>query len=257
MCSFPTIDLAAAVIVTSTELADRLHVPSIGRVHPLVGTSATEPGAPSTRARIDEAPALDAAAAHALTLAGIGADAVSAFDLYSCFPAAVQLGMHAFGIAADDPRPRTVTGGLPFFGGPGANYTLHGIACLVEFCREHPGDVAAMVGLGGMIDDFAVGLYSSEPPERLFRASIAPIAAIEPVETVPTAVGAGVIEAATVLHDRDRGPVAAPAIVRLPDGRRVGARPADPVAPAQLTGLSLVGRAVTLGDDAGRATYEL
>jgi len=257
MCSFPTVDLAAAVIITSTELADRLGVPSARRVHPLVGVGAKESGAPSTRTQIDDAPALDAAAAHALELAGIDAEAVSAFDFYSCFPAAIQLGMRAFGVTSDDGRPLTVTGGLPFFGGPGANYTLHGIACLVEFCRDHPGDVAAMVGLGGMIDDFAVGLYSTEAPTRPFQASTAPVAAHVEVTTVRTASGPGVIEAATVLHDRDRGPAAVPAIVRLPDGRRVGARPADPNAAQALSGLAIVGRAVTLVEMDGHTTYEL
>lgn len=257
MCSFPTIDLAAAVIVTSRALADRLGVPASRRVYPWVGVGAKEPGAPSTRERIDSAPALDGAAAHAVALAGIEAGDVSAFDLYSCFPAAVQLGMHAFGVALDDRRPRTVTGGLPFFGGPGANYTLHGIACLVEHCRQNPADIGAMVGLGGMIDDFAVGLYSSEPPRQPFSAATAPLAASNPVTTARTASGPGVIEAATVLHDRDRGPVAAPAIVRLPDGRRVGARLRAGAHAAALSGLTLVGRDVTLGDAEGSTTYEL
>ena len=257
MCSFPTIDLAAAVIVTSTELADQLGVPSAQRVHPWVGVGAKESGAPSTRTRIDDAAALDAAAGHALALAGIEADDVSAFDFYSCFPAAVQLGMRAFGVAADDQRPRTLTGGLPFFGGPGANYTLHGIACIVEFCRRHSGNVAAMVGLGGMVDDFAVGLYSSETPRRPFSAADAPLRKIEPVATAHVATGSGVIEAATVLHDRDDGPVAAPAIVRLADGRRVGARLADPRLAARISGLTLVGRAVTLAAGEGCITYEL
>ena len=257
MCSFPTIDLAAAVIVTSCELADRLGVPAAGRVYPWVGVGAKEPGAPSARERIDSAPALDAAAALALSLAGIEADDVSVFDLYSCFPAAVQLGMRAFGLAIDDRRPRTVTGGLPFFGGPGANYTLHGIACLVEHCRQNPGQIAAMVGLGGMIDDFAVGIYASEPPRLQFSAATAPVAGTDPVATARTASGPGVIEAATVLHDRDRGPFAAPAIVRLPDGRRVGARLGADAQPAELSELTLVGRDVVLTDAEAGATYEL
>ena len=44
---------------------------------------------------------------------------VAAFDLYSCFPSAVEVAMKEIGIAEDDPRPISVTGGLPFFGGPG------------------------------------------------------------------------------------------------------------------------------------------
>jgi hypothetical protein len=34
----------------------------------------------------------------------------------------------ALGIAVDDPRPLTVTGGLAYHGGPGNNYCTHAIA---------------------------------------------------------------------------------------------------------------------------------
>ena len=67
----------------------------------------------------------------------------------------------------------------------------------------------------------------------------------------------GVIEGATVLHERDLGPVAAPAIVRLPDGHRVGARLADAALAAELSEQPLVGRAVTLVERDGTTVYEL
>lgn len=257
MCSFPTVDLAAAVIVTSTTLADRLAVPAAQRVYPWAAARSKEQGPPSARPQIDRTPAFDAAAATVLELAGIGPDDVDVFDLYSCFPAAVELGMQAFGLTLDDPRPRTVTGGLPFFGGPGANYGLHAIVGLVEHCRAHAGHVAASAGLGGMIDDFAVGLYASEPPERRFRdATATPESPL--VDIVHTASGPATVEAATVLHERDRGPMALPAIVRLPNGCRLGARPADPGLAAATSGTSIVGRAVRLSSPGdGATTFEL
>ena len=49
------------------------------------------------------------------------------FDLYSCFPSAVEIACQEMGIAEDDPRGLTVTGGLPYFGGPGNNYVTHSI----------------------------------------------------------------------------------------------------------------------------------
>ncbi len=257
MCSFPTADLAAAVIVVSTELADRLHVPPSKRVHPWVGVGAKEFGPPSIRPTIDAAGSLDQAVAIALTLSGISADDIGAFDFYSCFPAAIQLGMRAFGVGVGDPRPKTVTGGLPFFGGPGANYTLHGIASLVEFCREHDGSVGAMVGLGGMVDDFSVGLYSTASPSHGFQSDNVVDDGSAAVPIARSASGPGVIEASTVLHDRDQGPYAVPAIVRLPDGRRVGARIADDLGAAQLSGQSLIGRSVALSDNEGVTTYDL
>ncbi len=52
------------------------------------------------------------------------------------FRAAVELAAEALGLATDDPRGLTVTGGLPYFGGPGNNYTTHGIATLTDLLRE-------------------------------------------------------------------------------------------------------------------------
>ena len=49
------------------------------------------------------------------------------FDLYSCFPSAVEIACREIGLAEDDPRGLTVTGGLAFFGGPGNNYVTHSI----------------------------------------------------------------------------------------------------------------------------------
>ena len=60
--------------------------------------------------------------------AGIGVDDVGAFDLYSCFPSSVEAAQHSFGLTADDDRPITLTGGLPYHGGPGSNYVTHAIA---------------------------------------------------------------------------------------------------------------------------------
>ncbi len=81
------------------------------------------------RAELGTSVSAELAVAEALRVAGVGLDEVSTFDLYSCFsrsrcsPCATPVGW-----ATDDPRGLTLTGGLPFFGGPGNSYSLHGIA---------------------------------------------------------------------------------------------------------------------------------
>lgn len=259
MCSFPTVDLAAALVVMSRELADRLGVAPDRRVHPHAITLGHEVGPPSVRPDISRTRALTDAATRALEAAGVAPEDIDAFDLYSCFPAAVQLGMAAFGVGEDDPRPRTATGGLPYFGGPGAAYTLHGIVSIVERCRVNDGRVGAVVGLGGAVDDFSVGLYAADAPDHgcaLETETVYPDEA--PVPIVRTADGIAVVEACTVMHERDAGTVGAPVIARLPDGSRIGARAADAELPAALSGSSLVGREVRITSvDDDKAFYEL
>jgi acetyl-CoA C-acetyltransferase len=259
MCSFPTIDLAASVIVTSEDLADRIGTTS-ARVHPWGITCAKEAGPPSTWVEMHRSAALAAAVEQMLGGAGISADDISGFDLYSCFPAAVQLATGAFGFDPfTDPRPLTRTGGLPYFGGPGASYSLHGIVCTVDAVRADAGSVSAVVGVGGSCNDFSVGLYSVDEPRRPGRFVEATdiTEALEPlaVPHAQEANGTAVVDAMTIFHERDAGPVSAPLIARLPDGSRVGARPADPELPATLSGTSLVGREVRLTTVDGTTTY--
>jgi hypothetical protein len=69
--------------------------------------------------------------------------------------------------------------------------------------------------------------------------------------------GRAVVDAMTVLHDRARGPVAAPVIARFDDGSRIGVRAGDPALPATLAGTNLVGTEIVIDNDDGRATYAL
>ena len=110
--------------------------------------------------------ALRTAVDRTLDRTSVSTDELVGFDLYSCFPAAVQIALDAFGVDPSDPRPFTQTGGLPYFGGPGASYSLHGVACTVERVRAGDGAVGAVVGVGGGCNDFAVGLYSVDEPRR-------------------------------------------------------------------------------------------
>ena len=103
----------------------------------------------SERPELHRSPAIRLAGAAALEAAGLGIDDVASIDLYSCFPAVVQMAAAELGLAVDDPaRPLTLTGGLTFGGGPGNNYTSHGIARAVGALREAPGSTALVTGLG-------------------------------------------------------------------------------------------------------------
>ena len=85
-------------------------------------------------------PAAQRVADQALAYAGVTVGDIDHFDFYSCFPIAVSnTACDGLGLAHDDPRGLTVTGGLPFFGGPGNNYSMHAIATVLEKLRADPG----------------------------------------------------------------------------------------------------------------------
>ncbi|MET0454811.1 MAG: acetyl-CoA acetyltransferase [Mycobacterium sp.] len=144
------------------------------------------------------------AVAEALRVAGIGIDEVSTFDLYSCFPFPVFAVCDQFGLAADDPRGLTLTGGLPYFGGPGNSYSLHGIAETVVEMRSKPGSFGLVGANGGVMSKYSVGIYGTEPadwrPDRSTGLQ-RDIAALPKVSVTRDADGPGVIETYSVRYD--------------------------------------------------------
>ena len=100
-----------------------------------------------------------------LAVAGIGLDDVATFDLYSCFPVAVFNVCDGTGLALDDPRGLTLTGGLPYFGGAGNNYSMHGIAETVAAMRSAPGQFGLVGANGGILSKYWVWVYSTTPAE--------------------------------------------------------------------------------------------
>lgn len=218
------VDMGAALLMTSAAGARALGIPPERWIHVWGGADAIEePWFVSERPDLSRAPALRGAARAALAQAGVGIDAIDCFDLYSCFPSAVELACEALGIAADDPRPLTVTGGLPYAGGPGNAYGFHAIAALRERLRGTPGATGLVTGVGWYMTRHAVGVYGSAPrppgaPPLEAAPGAPPGAAAVPLAL--DASGPGAIESYTVLHDREGAPVRGIVVGRFEDGRR-------------------------------------
>ena len=247
MNAFPNVDQGAALVVCSLSAARDAGVED-EVVYVWSGADTADVLLPTARPTLGHSPAIAAAARRAFEAAGVGADDIGAFDLYSCFPCAVEMGAEAIGVALDDRRGLTVTGGLPYFGGPGNNYTTHGIATMVERLRER-GGLGLCTGLGGFATKHGVGIYGAEPPPGGFRrgdtsADQADIDA-SAIEVATAADGVATVDGATVCYDNDGSVQAAPVIARLEDGRRVAAK-ADEAALDEMAGRSLVGHKVRI-----------
>jgi acetyl-CoA C-acetyltransferase len=248
MNSFAQVDLGSALLVTSLATARALGL-SDRCVFPWAGASHRDV-APSRRPVLDASPAIRAAGRALFEAAGIGLDDVDCFDLYSCFPIAVEVGAAEIGLALDDPRGLTLTGGMSFFGGPGNNYTSHGIAAAVLRLRER-GGLAYVSGNGGFLSKHSLGLYAAQPrptgPGFVLadtdRAQQAIDAAALPITL--EAEGEARVVGGTVVYGRDGEVESAPVVAELPDGRRLVARAAPEIL-ASLAGRSLVGERVSV-----------
>ena len=242
MTAFLGSDQGAALVVCSLAAARRAGVADRA-VFLWSGAEAVDVRFPTARPDPGRSPAI-AAAGRALFAAAsaaggtgpIGIDDLDILDLYSCFPSAVELAIEALGLAPDEPRGLTATGGLPYFGGPGNNYTTHGIAAVTDALRDSAGPgtrLGLATGLGWFVTKHALGLYGTAPPPLGFhhgdtRADQAVIdgSAVETALGVDVATPATVV-AATVVRDHAGAPTGAPLIARLPDGRHMALAPAD------------------------------
>lgn len=112
----------------------------------------------------------------------------------------------AFGLSADDPRGLTLTGGLPFFGGAGNNYSMHAIAEAVASARSVPGQFTFVGANGGMMSKYAVGVYSTTPVPWKADRSAELQAQADNAPAVPvteSAQGPATIETYSVRYDWD------------------------------------------------------
>jgi acetyl-CoA C-acetyltransferase len=199
------VNQGAAVLLMSVAAARRLGVPA-GRMVFLHGHADLRERDLMDRADLSASPAAVMAARHALEVAGITAGDVATFDLYSCFPAPVFNICDGLGIASDDPRGLTLTGGLPFFGGAGNNYAMHAIAETVQRARSNPGSFGFVGANGGIMSKYSAGVYSTAPatwsPDNSKELQ-EEIDGWPAPEQAPHADGWAAIETCTVKHARD------------------------------------------------------
>lgn len=235
------VNQGASVILTSESKARELNIPESKWVY-LHGAGQAGDDYISVRPMLDGSWAMQTALDRALEQAGAKQSDIAHFDLYSCFPCAVFSSTAALGIDwASDKRALTQTGGLPFFGGPGNNYSMHGIAAMVETLRANSGDRGLVLANGGWMTKEAAGIYSTTRPDGFTPTQ----AAAKPTEQVELSHegGRAMLETFTVAHGKG-GPEKGIIFARASDGRRLLAN----ASPAALTVLredvSPVGRSV-------------
>lgn len=202
------VDQSAGVLMTSLARARELGV-SEDRMIFLHGCAdANDIWNPIERQDFHSSPAMRLTGERALEMAGVTLEDIVAFDLYSCFPSAVQVGAEALGLALDDPRGFTVTGGLPYAGGPGNNYAMHGVVAMMQRLRERPGSFGLCTANGWYLTKQSTGVYSTRRPLKAFERQDpsvlqSRIDALPRPTVVERPSGRGRIETYTVIHERE------------------------------------------------------
>ena len=207
LCAVIEVDMAASVVMTSVDKARKLGIPESKWVFLHGCADANDLWHVTERVNYHSSPAIRTMGQKAFAMAGIGAKDLSVIDLYSCFPSAVEIACAELGIAENDPRGLTITGGLPYFGGPGNNYTMHSIVTMMEKLRGKPGAYGLCTGNGWYVTKHSAGLYSTKPVQGPWqrenpKAYQRELDGMAHPDFVEQPSGRGTIETYTVVTDR-------------------------------------------------------
>lgn len=236
------VDQAAALVLCSAARADELGIAPGRRVYALASTESNHMVPVSARDELGRCPGAALCGEAALDSAGLSVDALDLVELYSCFPVAVETYAEALGLPLT--RDLTVTGGMPFAGGPYNNYVLQATARAAELLRATERGTALVGSVSGVLTKQGFGLWSRQAPATSFlhadlSAAVAAAIATRPVRDGH--VGGARVAGYTVLHGRGQSPRAL-ALLDTTDGARVLADSADPALAARFEQEEFVGR---------------
>ena len=240
------VDQAAALLFCSAARATALGIPRSRWVFPRASTESNHMLALSERPELHRLPGARIAGQRALAAAGLAPAELDFVELYSCFPIAVELYAAELGIPAD--RDWTVTGGMPFAGGPLNNYVLQATARMAELLRARPGSSGLVSSVSGYLTKQGFGVWSSAPGSCGFAfvdVSAEVAAASPPRRVVPAPEGEARICGYTVMYHNDQR-VCGVALLDLPDGARTLANTLEPALMDRLEREEFCGRAVRL-----------
>lgn len=227
MVANPIVNQGAAVIVTSLERARAAGIADHRLVHVGTGSGANEHRDWVSREHFQGSQAQDTVLRGVLEQAGLGADEVDFFELYSCFPCVPKMARRTLAMGAD--QAISVTGGLTFFGAPLNNYMTHALAAMVERLRRSPKACGLVYGQGEFVTKHHAVLLTGGECQGSGQTPLGEPAAMAPLvgevpRIVNEAAGSLCVESCTVLFDREGSPTHGVVVGLTEEGARTLAR---------------------------------
>jgi acetyl-CoA C-acetyltransferase len=230
MVANPTVNMGAAVLLTSLAKARAAGIAEERLIYPIGGASAEEPRDFLLRDQFHESHPQNAVLNAVLDLIGGDGKKFDAIELYSCFPCVPKMARRTLGLGRDV-HP-TVTGGLTFFGAPLNTYMTHAACAMVRKMRDGA-KLGLLYGQGGFVTKHHGLVLSREAPDEAIEQDTSVQAEADRnkravPEFINEADGKGQVEAFTVIY-RGKGEVEHGVVMlHTEDGRRtLGRIPAE------------------------------
>ena len=196
------VNQASALILTSDALANKLSIQKDKRVYPLQSAENNHMMAVIQRPNLALSKGLQLAGEKTLEFIGQHNLTDPIYEIYSCFPLAVQQFIKVLNL---DPMTKlTVTGAMPFGGGPLNNYMLHSTAQMIEKLRENRDKVGLVTGVSGMMTKQGICLWASEPITEFMVQNVTAEAANNDQAVPMSSAAAGVAKVLgyTVIYEK-------------------------------------------------------
>lgn len=203
MVAQDAVNQGAAIVMTSVGMAQELSIPESNWIY-LTAYADADDLTVSERPNLSASQAQGDALSYVVDRSNLQPEKVDLMDLYSCFPIAVTSTCGHLGITPGT-RPLTLTGGLPFFGGPGNNYSLHAIAEVLWRLRGKATGDALIVANGGYLSKHSVGAYSKTIKGHWLPSDFRPDRGKNAkVSLTESPNGVGVVESYSAIYQKNK-----------------------------------------------------
>ena len=216
-CTSWNVNQSAAIIICSEELANELEIDNKKRVYPISSSENNHMIAIQQRPKLYESLGMTYAANSINKMIERLDIKLDAYDLYSCFPAAIKMFTKSMGL--DSEIPKTVTGSMPYAGGPLNSFVIHSTVKMIQKIRALEVKYGLITGVSGMMTKQSFCIWGKEYKEHFVFDDVTERAKLDeiPIELSNISEGKGEIIGYTIIEGSEN---AAKAVLYLDDEKK-------------------------------------
>ena len=207
-CTSWNVNQSAALIICSEELSDKLEIDNKKRVYPISSSENNHMIAIQQRPKLYESIGMIYAAKSVNKMMEKLDIRLDAYDLYSCFPAAVKMFSKSLELGSE--IPKTITGSMPYAGGPLNSFVIHSTVKMIQKIRALEVRHGLVTGVSGMMTKQSFCVWGKEYQEQFIFDDVTERAKLDekPVELSNIAEGEGEIIGYTIIEGSENAPKA-------------------------------------------------
>ena len=216
-CTSWNVNQSAALIICSEELANKLEIDNKKRVYPISSSENNHMIAIQQRPKLYESLGMIYAAKSINRMMEQLDIRLDAYDLYSCFPAAVKMFSKSLELGSE--LPMTITGSMPYAGGPLNSFVIHSTVKMIQKIRALEARHGLVTGVSGMMTKQSFCVWGKEYQEQFIFDDVTERAKLDenPIELSNIAEGEGEIIGYTIIEGSEH---ASKAVLYLDDEKK-------------------------------------